>query len=616
MNQEPALVIFIAAIFTGNILLSKFLGMCSFIACAGQIRTALGLGTAVTFVMTMTTMLNFALYHYVLVPLGIDHLRLIIFIAVIAAFVQFVEMFVERFSPKLYFALGIFLPLITVNCAILGASMFMVIRSYSFVQTVSFGLGSGIGWALAILLLAGLQQKMLYSNIPAPFRGVPAAMIVTCVLAMAFMGLAISGDQGSGSATTGGSCASGGCHSEIVDKEHVHSIVASGGCTSCHSLLSEEEHTWELASERDKLCDACHSGLKDGAHVHQVLKDGDCMQCHDPHGSGHKALLPTESVAGLCRTCHGSVEKAEFLHGPVAIGECSVCHNPHSADHARLLPSEPTELCYSCHETTQNEVKDLEFVHAPMQDGCLNCHDKHGASNAMLLRLKSPQLCYTCHEEIKASQEQAKSRHHFVSEPDGCVKCHTPHASSVKYGLKADPMTLCISCHENPIPTVDGKELGSFSEEIANKRFMHGPVSQKNCSGCHVSHGSNMYRLLTKEYPSQFYADFSLGNYELCFTCHSEKLVLATETSGLTDFRNGTQNLHFLHVNRDKKGRTCSSCHATHASDLPKRVRRTVPFGRWDMPIQFNKTETGGSCAPGCHAPYAYDRDNPASYDN
>ena len=117
-------------------------------------------------------------------------LTFIIFIAVIAAFVQFVEMFVERFSPKLYFALGIFLPLITVNCAILGASLFMIIRNYNFVQSVGYGFGSGVGWMLAIIMMAGLRHKMRYSNIPEPFQGIPIAMIVTCVLAMAFMGFA------------------------------------------------------------------------------------------------------------------------------------------------------------------------------------------------------------------------------------------------------------------------------------------------------------------------------------------------------------------------------------------------------------------------------------------
>ena len=190
MSETSAFVIFIAAIFTNNILLTNFLGLCSFIACSGQIRTSIGLGTAVTFVMIMTTILNYVIYHFVLVPFDLVHLQFIVFIAVIAAFVQLVEMFVERFSPRLYFALGIFLPLITVNCSILGACLFMIIRDYSFIQSVGWGLGAGLGWAVAIILMAGLRQKMRYSNVPKPFEGVAVAMIITGVLAMAFMGFA------------------------------------------------------------------------------------------------------------------------------------------------------------------------------------------------------------------------------------------------------------------------------------------------------------------------------------------------------------------------------------------------------------------------------------------
>ncbi|MDH4202821.1 MAG: NADH:ubiquinone reductase (Na(+)-transporting) subunit E [Phycisphaerae bacterium] len=190
MSDTSAIVILIAAIFTNNILLSNFLGMCSFIACSSQVGTALGLGTAVTFVMTMTTMINYSVYYFLLVPLKLVHLQFIVFIAVIAAFVQLVEMIVERFSPKLYFSLGIFLPLITVNCAILGASLFAIIRNYTFIQTIGFGFGAGLGWLVAIVLMAGLQQKMRYSDIPQPFKGVSVAMIITCVMAMAFMGFA------------------------------------------------------------------------------------------------------------------------------------------------------------------------------------------------------------------------------------------------------------------------------------------------------------------------------------------------------------------------------------------------------------------------------------------
>jgi len=190
MSETSAIVILIAAVFTNNILLSNFLGMCSFIVCSSQVGTALGLGTAVTFVMTLTTMLNYAIYHFLLAPLHLGHLQFIVFIAVIAAFVQLVEMIVERFSPKLYFALGIFLPLITVNCAILGACLFMVIRDYSLIVTVGYGLGSGIGWFLAIMAMAGIRQRLASDRIPRGLQGPGITLIIAGLMALAFIGFA------------------------------------------------------------------------------------------------------------------------------------------------------------------------------------------------------------------------------------------------------------------------------------------------------------------------------------------------------------------------------------------------------------------------------------------
>lgn len=188
MNDLSPLMIFSASLLTQNILLAGFLGMCSFLACSRSIETSVGLGMAVTFVMTCTTGLNYLLYHYVLVPFGLDYLAYILFIAVIAAFVQLVEMVIERFSPKLYHALGIFLPLITVNCAILGASLFMVVRGYNGVESVAFGFGGGLGFLLAIVLMAGLRDKMGYSDVPLPLRGTAILMLITGVIAMTVMG--------------------------------------------------------------------------------------------------------------------------------------------------------------------------------------------------------------------------------------------------------------------------------------------------------------------------------------------------------------------------------------------------------------------------------------------
>jgi Na+-transporting NADH:ubiquinone oxidoreductase subunit E len=188
MDYISPWAIIVASIFTSNILLANFLGMCSFLVCSKQIGTSLGLGAAVVFVMTATTAINYGVYYGLLVPMGLEFLGFIIFIAVIAAFVQFVEMFVERFSQGLYHALGIFLPLITVNCAILGAALFMIIRKYDFLQSLAYGFAAGVGWALAILLMAGLRKKMGYSIIPKAFQGVSIIMIITGIMAMAFMG--------------------------------------------------------------------------------------------------------------------------------------------------------------------------------------------------------------------------------------------------------------------------------------------------------------------------------------------------------------------------------------------------------------------------------------------
>lgn len=189
MNDLSPWTILLAATLTNNILLSHYLGMCSFIALSRRIDTALGMGLAVTFVSTTTTGINWVLYHYVLTShyVQLEVLALIVFIAVIAAFVQVVEMALERFSTALYQAMGIYLPLITVNCAILGVSLFMVIRNYNFLQSLAYGFGSGLGWMLAILLMAGIRRRLRFADVPRGLTGVGITLIVTGLMAMAFM---------------------------------------------------------------------------------------------------------------------------------------------------------------------------------------------------------------------------------------------------------------------------------------------------------------------------------------------------------------------------------------------------------------------------------------------
>lgn len=190
MTEINPVVIFIAAIFTNNILLSNFLGMCSFIAISKTLKASVGLGAAVIFVMVITTPVNWVVYYLVLVPLALEYLYFLISIMVIAAMVQLVEMIVERYSPTLYFTLGIFLPLITVNCAILGACLFFVVRHYNFMQTLAYGTGSGIGWALAIILMAAIKRRLRFSHIPPAMEGIGITMVITGIMALAFSGFA------------------------------------------------------------------------------------------------------------------------------------------------------------------------------------------------------------------------------------------------------------------------------------------------------------------------------------------------------------------------------------------------------------------------------------------
>ena len=190
--------LFVRSVFIDNMVFAFFFGMCSFIAVSKSVKTALGLGAAVTFVQTMTVPLNYLLNEYVLAPnalvegVDLSFLTFIVFIAVIASFVQLVEMIVEKFSPSLYNQLGIFLPLIAVNCAIMGGSLFMQQKVVAgeidnLFQSVVYGLGSGLGWAIAIVMMAAIRERLQYSHIPAGLKGPGIAFIITGLMGIAFM---------------------------------------------------------------------------------------------------------------------------------------------------------------------------------------------------------------------------------------------------------------------------------------------------------------------------------------------------------------------------------------------------------------------------------------------
>jgi Na+-transporting NADH:ubiquinone oxidoreductase subunit E len=197
--MENLINIAVRSIFIDNMIFAYFLGMCSFLAISKKVSTAFGLGIAVVFVLSITVPLNWLIQNYVLTAgalawlhpsfaeIDLNFLQFIVFISVIAAVVQLTEMAVEKFSPALYGTLGIFLPLIAVNCSILGGALFMVGRPYNLVEATVFGFGSGIGWLLAIVALAGVREKMKYSNVPAPLRGLGITFILVGLMSLGFL---------------------------------------------------------------------------------------------------------------------------------------------------------------------------------------------------------------------------------------------------------------------------------------------------------------------------------------------------------------------------------------------------------------------------------------------
>ncbi len=181
-------VIVIGAIFVNNVVLSQFLGLCPFLGVSNKVSTSLGMGAAVTFVMTVSSIVAYLIQYYILVPLGIEYMQTIVFILVIAALVQMVEIMLKKLSPALYQALGIFLPLITTNCAVLGIAILLVQKEFDLGQSVVFAASTAVGFSLALVLFAGLRERLELEDVPAAMKGMPIAMLTAGILAMAFMG--------------------------------------------------------------------------------------------------------------------------------------------------------------------------------------------------------------------------------------------------------------------------------------------------------------------------------------------------------------------------------------------------------------------------------------------
>jgi predicted CXXCH cytochrome family protein len=398
----------------------------------------------------------------------------------------------------------------------------------------------------------------------------------------------------------------------------LHGPVNVNACDACHKLTSAQEHKFELYRDKTATCTFCHKvDVSNMPVVHKPLAQGECLSCHNPHGGATPKFTRGSMPKDLCNQCHKDVTaEKKMVHGPAAAGACGSCHLSHASQYPKLLTAQGQELCLSCHTEMKNQMKQVKFTHKAVEQDCMSCHDAHASNFPKQIKSAPIEMCTSCHEheKIKHDATEARFKHSIVTKDAACLNCHTAHGGDLAKLMRADPLKVCMKCHNEKIEVSKDKTIAAVSEAIDPATIKHGPIRDGNCGGCHSVHGSDVARLLAKPYPEPFYQGFSVEKYELCFSCHDKQLVLMQKTEGLTGFRNGTRNLHFVHVNKADRGRSCRACHSTHASIQPLHVRESVPYGNWQMPINFNKTDSGGSCSPGCHRQYEYDRNNPVKY--
>ncbi|MFC2136897.1 cytochrome c3 family protein [Bacteroidota bacterium] len=396
------------------------------------------------------------------------------------------------------------------------------------------------------------------------------------------------------------------CHNDLITNEKVH-FPASESCIECHQSTSKEhpseEKGFTLSEKVPGLCYICHDQKNTKKNIHYPISEGECMLCHSPHSSTGIALLKYSPSAKLCEECHDSqIPENERIHVPVAEGNCENCHDVHHSDYSNLLKSEKSELCIKCHEN-EKELLSLKNAHPPFMDDCSVCHKTHSSKEKYLLTEKTPDLCYYCHED-----PGNKSNVHQPVRKGECTKCHSPHASNERKYLIYKGNDICFGCHNRTILSEDQTiSYSNIKKLLDNSEYIHAPLEIEGCSVCHNPHSSENQSLLTQKFPVGLYAVADAKNFALCFECHDSALLTSGLTSNITGFRNGQENLHYLHI-KGSKGRNCINCHNIHGSMNQHLIKETTLFGNWETPIKYNKLENGGSCAPGCHTEFVYIR--------
>ena len=402
------------------------------------------------------------------------------------------------------------------------------------------------------------------------------------------------------------SCVSQECHPDIVKHKYRHGPIVVGNCTVCHAPLPGNQHKFKVEPSDTKLCATCHQRVDTEPNLHDPVAKGQCLKCHDPHGSEEPYQVRKSPQVKLCYECHKPVATRKYTHKPVAQGECLSCHRAHGSKARKLLNASGSNLCLQqCHEKMRPvtvEGKEQK-AHLTSED-CTRCHRPHDSAYPSLLVRPPAELCLDgCHKDVKEKLASDEFKHEPITKELACIECHRAHDNRYGRLLRKPATDFCFSCHEE------------FQNRLETADFKHRPVADKSCGSCHVPHSSTFDKLLAADYASGFSSAFAPSRYAVCFSCHAEKMVRELHTDTDTDFRNGRLNLHYLHVDKENGGQPCRACHGAHAGDQPKLIRDKAQFGNWTIPIQFKKSNTGGSCVAGCHREYAYDRINPVKLD-
>jgi predicted CXXCH cytochrome family protein len=428
-------------------------------------------------------------------------------------------------------------------------------------------------------------------------------------------------------------CTVGGCHSKEMSHKFQHGPTAVSACDACHTYKDVAAHTFKLRAEGRDLCTFCHINKGTGAAPvsHKPFADGECLKCHDPHGGETRTNLRFAEVNTLCTSCHKVLEGHSSVHKAVTDGQCTACHKAHTAEHAKLLTQETPGLCLTCHEDIKHQTS-AKFLHKPATEGdCMRCHTPHASDTTHQLKAPATKLCGECHEAVLKQAQSATNPHSAATDGEACLNCHTSHGGEHAKLMRDEPVATCLACHkETPKSTVAAKDQNParpvFADqskpaedpskpkavakgvpELAAKGMNpHGPVAEGHCAACHDVHGGSRAQLLKAGFSGEVQEKFAPANFELCFSCHDQRMLAGPTTADATNFRDGERNLHHLHVT--VRGRACTACHTMHASRFPQQICETVTFGSWQLPINFKPAETGASCAPGCHRPYSYTR--------